>query len=289
MALARLLLQNPDLLLLDEPTNHLDLASVEWLQAFLADYAGAVVLVSHDRDFINAVVNRVAELHAGSLTEYVGDYADFVEQRDERIAQLERQAAAQGRKIAAGRALHRALPLQGDQGAPGPEPDQGAGSDGAVVAAPSRRSKSVKFRFPRAAAQRPDGDHAAGHRQALRPPHRLRRPGPGPGARPEGGAHRSERRRQEHAAEDPGRRPGVRGRHPRAGLQRAGRLLRPAPDRRAQPGQHGLRGAGRRGRAHEQQRDARACWARSSSPATRSRSGSRSCPAASRRGWRWPS
>ena len=59
-----------------------------------------MILVSHDRDFINAVVNRVAELHAGSLTEYVGDYADFVEQRDERIAQLERQAAAQGRKIA---------------------------------------------------------------------------------------------------------------------------------------------------------------------------------------------
>ncbi|HEX3219923.1 MAG TPA: ATP-binding cassette domain-containing protein, partial [Candidatus Limnocylindria bacterium] len=92
VALARLLLQNPDLLLLDEPTNHLDLASVEWLQGFLADYAGAVILVSHDRDFINAVVNRVAELHAGSLTEYVGDYADFVEQREERIAQLERQA-----------------------------------------------------------------------------------------------------------------------------------------------------------------------------------------------------
>jgi ATP-binding cassette subfamily F protein 3 len=100
VALARLLLQNPDLLLLDEPTNHLDLASVEWLQGFLAEYAGAVILVSHDRDFINAVVNRVAELHAGSLTEYVGDYADFVEQREERIEQLERQAAAQGRKIA---------------------------------------------------------------------------------------------------------------------------------------------------------------------------------------------
>src|SRR5918992_5878574 len=54
VALARLLLQNPDLLLLDEPTNHLDLASVEWLQDFLAEYAGAVILVSHDRDFINA-------------------------------------------------------------------------------------------------------------------------------------------------------------------------------------------------------------------------------------------
>jgi ATP-binding cassette subfamily F protein 3 len=100
IGLSRLLLQNPDLLLLDEPTNHLDLASVEWLQDFLAEYAGAVILVSHDRDFINEVVNRVAELSHGTLTEYVGDYADFVEQREERVEQLERQAAAQGRKVA---------------------------------------------------------------------------------------------------------------------------------------------------------------------------------------------
>ena len=100
VALARLLLANPDLLLLDEPSNHLDLASVEWLQGFLADYAGAVILVSHDRDFINVVANRVAELARGTLTEYVGDYADFVDQRDTRLAELERQARVQGREVA---------------------------------------------------------------------------------------------------------------------------------------------------------------------------------------------
>ena len=100
VALATLLLENPDVLLLDEPTNHLDLASVEWLQGFLAAYAGGLVLVSHDRDFINAIANRVAELGRGTLTEYVGDYADFVEQREERIALLERTAAVQQRKIA---------------------------------------------------------------------------------------------------------------------------------------------------------------------------------------------
>ncbi|MDQ2688995.1 MAG: ATP-binding cassette domain-containing protein, partial [Chloroflexota bacterium] len=100
VALARLLLQNPDVLLLDEPTNHLDLASVEWLQGFLAQYAGAIVLVSHDRDFINEVANRIVELHDGQATEYVGDYADFVDQREERIAYLERQARVQGRKVA---------------------------------------------------------------------------------------------------------------------------------------------------------------------------------------------
>jgi ATP-binding cassette subfamily F protein 3 len=100
VALARLLLANPDLLLLDEPSNHLDLASVEWLQGFLAEYAGAVILVSHDRDFINVVANRVAELARGTLTEYVGDYGDFVDQRETRLAELERQARVQGREIA---------------------------------------------------------------------------------------------------------------------------------------------------------------------------------------------
>jgi len=100
VALARLLLQNPDVLLLDEPTNHLDLASVEWLTGFLAEYAGAIVLVSHDRDFINEAANRIVELHDGRATEYVGDYADFVDQREERIAYLRRQARVQGRKVA---------------------------------------------------------------------------------------------------------------------------------------------------------------------------------------------
>ncbi|HET6820474.1 MAG TPA: ABC-F family ATP-binding cassette domain-containing protein [Candidatus Limnocylindria bacterium] len=147
VALARLLLQNPDLLLLDEPTNHLDLASVEWLQGFLADYAGAVILVSHDRDFINAVVNRVAELHAGSLTEYTGDYADFVERREERIAQLERQAAVQGRKIAQVERFierFRYKPTKARQ----VQSRIKALDRLERVAAPKPRAKSVKFRFP---------------------------------------------------------------------------------------------------------------------------------------------
>jgi ATP-binding cassette, subfamily F, member 3 len=147
VALARLLLQNPDLLLLDEPTNHLDLASVEWLQGFLADYAGAVLLVSHDRDFINAVVNRVAELHAGSLTEYVGDYADFVDQREERIAQLERQAAAQGRKVAQVERFIERFRYKATK-ARQVQSRIKALDRMERVATPSRRGKSVKFRFP---------------------------------------------------------------------------------------------------------------------------------------------
>ncbi|HYN64092.1 MAG TPA: ABC-F family ATP-binding cassette domain-containing protein, partial [Candidatus Limnocylindrales bacterium] len=147
VALARLLLQNPDLLLLDEPTNHLDLASVEWLQSFLAEYAGAVILVSHDRDFINAIVNRVAELRAGTLTEYVGDYADFVEQRDERIAQLERQAAAQGRKVAQ---VERFIERFRYKATKARQVQSRIKSLDRLerVASPSARTKSVKFRFP---------------------------------------------------------------------------------------------------------------------------------------------
>jgi ATP-binding cassette subfamily F protein 3 len=147
VALARLLLQNPDLLLLDEPTNHLDLASVEWLQAFLAEYAGAVVLVSHDRDFINAIVNRVAELHRGMLTEYVGDYADFVQQRDERIAQLEIAAKAQGRKIAqVERFIERFRYKESKARQVQSRVKQLARMERVVV--PTTRTKSVKFRFP---------------------------------------------------------------------------------------------------------------------------------------------
>jgi ATP-binding cassette subfamily F protein 3 len=120
---------------------------VEWLQGFLAEYAGAVILVSHDRDFINAIVNRVAELRAGTLTEYVGDYADFVEQRDERIAQLERQAAAQGRKVAQVEKFIERFRYKATK-ARQVQSRIKALDRLERVASPSARTKSVKFRFP---------------------------------------------------------------------------------------------------------------------------------------------
>ncbi len=147
VALAKLLLANPDVLLLDEPTNHLDLASVEWLQTFLATYAGAIVLVSHDRDFINTIANHVAELARGTLTEYTGDYADFVEQREERIAQLERTAAAQQRKVAQTERFIERFRYKATKAR------QVQSRIKALerldrVAVPTTRAKSVKFRFP---------------------------------------------------------------------------------------------------------------------------------------------
>jgi ATP-binding cassette subfamily F protein 3 len=147
VALARLLLQNPDVLLLDEPTNHLDLASVEWLQVFLSQYAGAIVLVSHDRDFINEVANRVVELHDGRATEYVGDYADFVEQRTERMAQLEAAAKNQQRKIAHTTAFIERFRYKASK-ARQVQSRIKALEKLDRVAIPQRRQRSVKFRFP---------------------------------------------------------------------------------------------------------------------------------------------
>ena len=124
VALARLLLQNPDVLLLDEPSNHLDLASVEWLTGFLAQYAGAIVLVSHDRDFINEVANRVVELHDGSRHRVRRRLRGLRRpaRRADRPARVGRQdPAAQDRPHPG---VHRSVPLQEDQGAPGPVADQ---------------------------------------------------------------------------------------------------------------------------------------------------------------------
>ena len=85
VGLAQVLIQQPDLLLLDEPTNHLDLDSVVWLQDFLAGYKGAVVVVTHDRYFLDQVTNHIWELSFGKLYQYDGNYQDFVQKKAERV------------------------------------------------------------------------------------------------------------------------------------------------------------------------------------------------------------
>ncbi len=89
--LARLLVQEPDLLMLDEPTNHLDLETLIWFQEYLRAYPGGIVLISHDREFLNKLVTGILELRSGKLFGYTGNYDTFLEQRD---AQQEQQAAA---------------------------------------------------------------------------------------------------------------------------------------------------------------------------------------------------
>ncbi|MBN8508111.1 MAG: ATP-binding cassette domain-containing protein [Burkholderiales bacterium] len=94
VALAQALVARPDLLLLDEPTNHLDLEAIAWLEALLRDFAGAVVLVSHDRAFLDAVASRIVELDRGRLHSHPGNFAAFERRRD---AQLAAQALADAR------------------------------------------------------------------------------------------------------------------------------------------------------------------------------------------------
>ncbi|RUW33060.1 MAG: ABC-F family ATP-binding cassette domain-containing protein [Mesorhizobium sp.] len=104
VALARILLMRPDVMLLDEPSNHLDLESLIWLEKFLKDYDGALLMTSHDREFMNHIVNKIIEIDAGALTSYPGNYEFYQEQRalaDKQLqAQFERQQAMLAKEIA---------------------------------------------------------------------------------------------------------------------------------------------------------------------------------------------
>src|SRR5829696_4472415 len=99
IALARLLLGRPGLLLLDEPTNHLDLDARNWLEEYLSDYPHAVILVSHDRFFLDAVVTRITEIGMRTLTDYVGNYSAYIKERDARMERLRQMKRDQDDEI----------------------------------------------------------------------------------------------------------------------------------------------------------------------------------------------
>ena len=100
IALAKLLLGRPNLLLLDEPTNHLDLEARNWLEQYLAAYPYAVILVSHDRYFLDAVVTRITDLNLRKLTDYAGNYSKYVEQRDAMLERLRQAKRDQDEEVA---------------------------------------------------------------------------------------------------------------------------------------------------------------------------------------------
>ncbi|MGQ3356200.1 MAG: ABC-F family ATP-binding cassette domain-containing protein [Phreatobacter sp.] len=104
VALARILLMRPDVMLLDEPSNHLDIESLIWLEAFLKGFEGALMMTSHDREFMNRIVGKIIEIDGGSLTTYSGDYGFYEQQRalaeKQQQAQFERQQAMLAKEIA---------------------------------------------------------------------------------------------------------------------------------------------------------------------------------------------
>ena len=100
LAIAKLLLEEPNLLILDEPTNHLDFKTVLWLEDYLRDYKGALLIVSHDRYFLDRVVNSICEIELGMLTRYKGNYSAFTVLKKDDVKRRQREYEAQQKEIA---------------------------------------------------------------------------------------------------------------------------------------------------------------------------------------------
>ena len=100
VALGRLLLQNPDLIILDEPTNHLDMNSIAWLETYLLNYKGAVLIVSHDRYFLDRIAGKVIEIDQSKATTFMGNYSDYAVKKEQlRVAAWNAYMADFARKI----------------------------------------------------------------------------------------------------------------------------------------------------------------------------------------------
>ena len=201
VALCRLLLSRPDLLLLDEPTNHLDAESVDWLERFLQEYHGTVVAITHDRYFLDNVARWILELDRGRGFPFEGNYSSWLEQKQARLAQEEKQASARQRTLRAGAGVG----AHGAQGPPGQGPgppdrlrEAAAGGRGGRAGRRDRLEISIPP-GPRLGDTVIEVEHLA---QGLRRPAPHRGPvllaPPGRHRR----RHRPERRRQDHAVPD---------------------------------------------------------------------------------------
>jgi len=146
IALARLLLRNPSLLLLDEPTNHLDLYSQQWLEAYLKGYRGALMVISHDRAFLNTVTNNTWELKFGSLNPYKGNYDFYERSRKERIALQRKAAETQKKEIA--RQKDFINRFRSNQKKAGMVQSRMKQLEKMEIIEPEREEKKIYFRFP---------------------------------------------------------------------------------------------------------------------------------------------
>ena len=283
VALARILLMRPDAMLLDEPSNHLDLESLIWLEQFLKGYEGALLMTSHDREFMNRIVTKIVEIDGGSLTTYSGNYEFYEQQRalneKQQQAQFERQQAMLAKEIKfierfKARASHAAQVQSRVKKLEKIERVE-----------PPKRRQTVAFDFPPAPRS---GEDVV----SLKNVHK------GYGSRsiyegldfigaPQGALvrHGHQRRRQVDAAETGGGLDRAGRRHGGGRRQREDGLFRPARHGSARRRAHRVPVAGGlRSRRPGRARCAR--WpAASASPATTSRRNAGCCRAARRRGW----
>ena len=146
IALAKLLLQTPSLLLLDEPTNHLDILSQHWLEQYLRNYHGALMVVSHDRAFLNSITNKTFELKFGNLNTYSGNYSFYEKVSEERLAAQRKQAATQKKELA--RQKEFINRFRSNQKKASMVQSRLKQLDKVEIIQPEREEKKIFFRFP---------------------------------------------------------------------------------------------------------------------------------------------
>ena len=147
VALARLLLEQPDLLLMDEPTNHLDLESLIWLEEFLLNWPGALVVISHDRYFLNRMVTHIADLDRGVIDLYAGDYDHYEEEKRQRYEALVNAAKNQQREIDSAEAFIRRFRAKNTKAKQVQQKIRKLERTERIDA-PTLERKTIKFRFP---------------------------------------------------------------------------------------------------------------------------------------------
>ncbi|MCL5735107.1 MAG: ABC-F family ATP-binding cassette domain-containing protein, partial [Actinobacteria bacterium] len=147
VALARLLLERPDLLLMDEPTNHLDLESLIWLEAFLLEWQGALIIISHDRYFLNRVATHIADLDRGTIDLYTGGYDQFEAEKRQRYEALVNAAKNQQREIEAAESFVRRFRAKNTKAKQVQQKIRQL-EKMERIEAPTLERKTIKFRFP---------------------------------------------------------------------------------------------------------------------------------------------